>query len=108
MSTKKAVTIEDLKETHGSRAEDVYNQIANIGGFGQVGNGFLGGKPPLDVNGCSPEALAEIEKIRADVEKPDETQSNGDNSGGGDSEDNSDERSDATATTAKKTKEGKK
>lgn len=75
MSIKKAVTIEDLKKTHGSRAEEVYNRIANIGGFGSVGN-FHGGKPDLDINGCSEKALAEIEKILADVEKPGEDKPN--------------------------------
>ena len=75
MSTKKAVTIEDLKESHGSRADEVYTRIANIGGFGSFGNDFHGGKPALDINGCQPDALAEIEKILADVEKPEDSKS---------------------------------
>lgn len=72
MPTKKAVTIEDLKETHGSRADEVYNRIAAVGGFGSVGNEFYGGKPALDINGCAPEILVEIEKILSEVEMTDE------------------------------------
>lgn len=61
--SKKAVTIEDLEKTHGSAANAVYNEICKIGGFGRIGHDFLGGRPALDISGCSPEARAAIDKL---------------------------------------------
>lgn len=61
--------IEDLKKIHGDKAEKVFEEIADLGGFGSVGVGegkissaYAGG---LDVRGVlSPENTAVSEKAK--------------------------------------------
>jgi hypothetical protein len=68
----KAITIENLKKSHGAdKADEIYNQIAAIGGFGNFANDFAGGdRPALDVSGCQPDVQKEIEKLLAEKKNP--------------------------------------
>lgn len=65
------VTIESLKKQHGEKAEEVFREIADKGGFGAVGTGEGGIDPNyaggLDVAGVladSNEAVSKEDKAR--------------------------------------------
>ena len=60
-----SVSIESLKKTHGEKAPEIFNQIANIGGFGNVPVNYPGG---LDVHGM--EDGEKKDRILALLEKP--------------------------------------
>ncbi len=58
------VTIESLKKVHGDKAESVFREIADRGGFGSVPSDYPGG---LDVRGVvdpANTAISESEKSK--------------------------------------------
>jgi hypothetical protein len=72
MAEVKAVTYEGLQKAHGDDAAKVYEQICKIGGFGDVGADFMGGRPPLDISGMSEAKQAQVERLIAPEESAEE------------------------------------
>lgn len=64
--TLEPVTYEFLQKAHESKAAEVYDAIARIGGFGAVGADFVGGRPALDLNGLSVTAKDKLNPEKAE------------------------------------------
>ncbi len=59
---------DELKKNYGSKAGDLYHQIANIAGFGSHGRDHIGADskpdfPVLDYSGASTDAKSAIAKL---------------------------------------------
>lgn len=62
---EKAITIKGLTAEIGDagKAADVYKKISLTYGFGNVGTGYLGGAPALDINSLKEPQREEISKL---------------------------------------------
>lgn len=59
------VTVDKLKKIHGDKAESVFREISDLGGFGNVDPGYYGG---LDVKGViDPNNTAVTESAKAKI-----------------------------------------
>lgn len=54
--------LEDLKKIHGDKAEDVYREIADLGGFGNVPSRYSGGLDVFSVLDPSNTTITENDK----------------------------------------------
>lgn len=79
MAEIKNISLEGLIKTHGNDAENIFQKVAEIGGFGAIEPNYKGG---LDVSGLPESEQAKITKLIAapdEAEKPDAKAGKSDN-----------------------------